>query len=304
MGTLTGKKVLIVGAGFGGLSAAAHLVSRGAKVEVLEQAPFPGGKAASHEVAGFRFDTGPTLLTMPEVTRELFSILGEEARCPEFQRLDLGCRYLFANGKELTVYDDLERTRKEIENVDPGDAGKFQAFLAATKEIWEAAGEPYLEAPFESYVTFGKRVLSRGLKATRLGVSLGTLDTFTKSQFASEEMQMLVNRFATYAGGSPFRSSAAYAMIAHLELTRGAFYPVGGMHMLACALRDALKNQGVRFRFDARVESLDVSRTKLTGIQVSGGTESADAYVFNVDPCSLPLAGILKVARPSSPLRA
>jgi len=281
--------VVVVGAGFGGLSAAAYLSRAGADVTVVERAAHVGGKAGHLEKDGFVFDAGPTLLTMPEVLEDAFAAAGSSLSAhTTLTRLDPVARYLFANGRELLVSTDHERTKASIRAFAPRDAEAWDAFFAECKEVWEVAGEPYLEAPFDGLLGFTQRALRRGSKVLRLGMSLGTLDQFARRHFESAEMRSFVGRFATYAGGAPARSTAAFAMIPWLEIEKGAFYPRGGMHALAASLAQALARAGVRFRLgtDVREVLLD-ARGKTVGVATSDRAAprlAADVVVLNMDP--------------------
>ncbi len=291
MSSLEGKQVLVVGAGFGGLSAAAHLSKKGADVRILEQAKTVGGKAAHLEKDGFVFDAGPTLLTMPEELRRAFSAARAERAFPRLQRVDPSCHYRFASGHELVVQDDIEKTRAGIRAIDEHDARVFPDFLAECARIAKIAGAPYMEAPFQGYVDFAKRVMKRGPEGVKLGMALGTLHGLSSKWFRSPEMQMLVDRFATYAGGSPYESSAAFAMIAHLEMKEGAFYPEGGMHVLARRLQEALVEAGVTFQFETEALGLLHEGGRVRGVRTSAGEERADLVVADVDPAARWLAG-------------
>lgn len=276
--------VIVIGAGFGGLSAAAHLHARGAKVTILERADTVGGKAARQVEQGFVFDTGPTLLTMPEVVRQAFAAVSAAASMPTIEPVDPQCRYLFADGAELLVRRDRAATAEGIARFSEADARAWSPFLDACAEIWKLAGEPYLEAPFDGFASFSTRVLRRGPKAVQLGMNLGTLDELARAHFRSPNMIRLVGRFATYAGGTPTDSSAAFAMIAHLETTLGAYYPKGGMHALAAALAAALERAGVVVRTRADVASIEVIKGITTGVVLTNGDRlAADAVVCNAD---------------------
>jgi RNA polymerase sigma factor (sigma-70 family) len=177
MKQLSGTRVVVVGAGFGGLAAAAYLRRAGAEVTVVERAHHVGGKAAKLERDGFVFDAGPTLLTMPDVMRDVFRAVGADLdHVAPLERLAPIARYVFASGKELVVHADSARTKASIAAISQRDAARWDAFLAACKDVWEVAGEPFLEAPFDGLLGFTQRALAQGPRAMKLGMSLGTLD--------------------------------------------------------------------------------------------------------------------------------
>jgi phytoene desaturase len=281
-----GLRIVVIGGGFGGLAAAAHLSAAGARVTIVERAPSVGGKAGRIVKDGFTFDTGPTLLTMPDVLRATFAAAGAslDERVP-LARLDPICRYVFDEGGELVVHADDASTRRSLGALSPDDAQRWGAFCVECKEIWEAAGEPYLEAPFEGYLGFTQRVLGRGARAVKLGMGLGTLDALARRSFTSAQMRRFVGRFATYAGASPYEATAAFAMIPHLEHTTGAWYPRGGMIALAEALADALRARGVSVRTGLDVSAIRFDdRRRARGVITADGEILADAVVCAIDP--------------------
>ncbi len=280
------RRAIVVGAGFGGLSAAAHLVAAGWSVTVVERAAHPGGKAARRVERGFTFDTGPTLLTMPEEVDLAFRAAGTSLAAEvSLSRLDPVARYLFASGHELVVRADHERTKADIARFSPTDAAAWDGFFAECKEMWEVAGEPYLSAPFNGLVDYAQRALRGGSRALKVGLALGTLSELAERWFESPEMRMFVGRFATYAGGDPARSSGALAMIPYLEIAQGAFYPRGGIQHLAEVLAQALARRGVRFVYGADVREVVVGEGgRATGVALAGEVLPADVVVVNADP--------------------
>lgn len=290
-------RVAVVGAGMGGLSAAAHLVRAGCEVTVFEASSEVGGKAGFVSREGFVFDTGPTLLTMPDVVRRAFEAAGGDLdRDVGTMPIAPLTRYFFAprrpteGPRAVDVELDLERTRRNIERVFPGEGAGYARFLAHAARVWGFAGTPFLEAPFDGVADLAKRILSRGLAGLRDGASLGTLEGEARKHFATDEMRALALRFATYVGADPARASGAFAMIAHLELTEGAVHPRGGMGAIPRALARRLRERGVRIRTGAPVREVVTERGRdgrpiVRGVRIDGeGVAPFDAVVFNVDP--------------------
>jgi phytoene desaturase len=283
----TALDIVVIGAGMGGLSSAAHLRAQGHRVRVLEAGPRVGGKAGRREIDGFRFDTGPTLLTMADVVRRAFSAAGGDLdRDVGLLPIDPETRYFFSGGRTVDVTQDAERTARAIDAVFAGEGAAYKRFLAHASTIWRYASEPYLEAPFTSYGAFTLRVLKRGLGAVQLGKNLGTLDGLGREFFRAPELRMFVERFATYVGGDPSKTSAAYANIAHVECVMGAMHPRGGMAAIALALADRLRDRGVTITTDAPAVAVEVAGGRVRGVRVRGheGLVRADAVICNVDP--------------------
>lgn len=286
--------IVVIGAGMGGLSTAAHLVSQGHRVRVFESTSVVGGKAGRRVIDGFRFDTGPTLLTMADVVRRAFRAAGGDLdRDVGLSPIHPETRYFFAaNGladgapKRVDLVQDPEETARNIDAVFAGEGAAYKKFLAHAATIWRYASEPYLEVPFTGYSAFTLRVLKRGLGAVKLGKNLGTLDALGREFFRSAELRMFVERFATYVGGDPSQTSAAYANIAHVECTMGAMHPRGGMAAIARSLAERIEARGAPIRCDAKVTEVLVERGRVWGVRVEGEPSPVrcDAVVVNVDP--------------------
>jgi phytoene desaturase len=157
-----------------------------------------------------------------------------------------------------------------------------RGFYAEAEAIWKAAGEPYLEAPFEGMSDFMARVARRGLGAVALGMKLGTLDELARKHFQTEHLRQFAGRFATYAGASPYLASAAFAMIAHLERAFGVFHVEGGMGALSAALVRAVERLGATVRTSAKAEWARRGSRFEAGPR--GEAEPFDAVVVNADP--------------------
>lgn len=276
------KRVAVIGGGIGGLTAAGELARAGHRVTLFEAAATVGGKAQVVVDRGLVFDTGPTLLTMPAVVRETFRRLGAEDLLPRFHRLALQAQYHYADGRELSCWDDLERTVESASAIHPADGAALTGFYREAEAIYRAAGEPYLEAPFDGVTRFLGRVLSRGFSSVLTGLTLPTLAGLARRHFASEHLRQFVGRFATYAGASPFEASGAFAMIAHLERAFGAHHVEGGMGALVRALARAVARLGVEVHTSAPAQ------WERRGTRFVVREEEFDAVVVNADPLSTP----------------
>jgi phytoene desaturase len=300
--SLRGRSALVVGAGFGGLAAAAQLAARGAQVTVLERAAEVGGKAAFLERDGFSFDAGPTLLTMPEIVRETFAATGTRLDdVVDLVRLDPICRYVLPDGREFSIHRDGAKTEASIAAIAPEDAARWQPFVEECARIYEAAGRPYLDAPYDGALGFAQRMLRGGPRAVKLSTGFSSLADVGRKYFRSAAMRACVGRFATYAGGAPDATSAAFAMVVWVEVALGAFYPRGGIHRLARALAAAVEAMGVRIVRSAEVTALTFTGERATGAFVEGGAHfAADLVVCDVDPLTV----VQKLVPPSMATRA
>lgn len=270
------KSVAVIGAGIGGLTAAGALAAMGHKVTLFEAGPTVGGKAQVLEVDDLRFDTGPTVMTMPGTVESTFATLNARDLMPTLVRLGLQTQYHFADGREFTCWDDLDRTLDSAAAL--GDDDGLRAFYQSAERIYEAAGSPYLEAPYESMLGFIRRAAKRGPTALARGLSLSTLDSVAAKHFRTPYLRQFAGRFATYAGASPFEANAAFAMIAHLERAYGVHHVIGGLGQLISALLTAVKRLGVEVRLSSK------TWWRAEGTKFEVGDQRFDSVVINADP--------------------
>lgn len=276
------KRVAVIGGGIGGLSAAGELARAGHAVTLFEGSDTVGGKAQVVKHQGITLDTGPTLLTMPDTVRQTFERLGAEALMPRFIRLELQSQYRYADGCDFFAWEDAEKARASAELIKPGEGAALDAFYAEAANIYRAAGEPYLEAPYLGMPGFVSRVLKRGFHTMATGLKLASLDQLARGFFKSEHLRQFAGRFATYTGGSPYASSAAFAMIPHLERAYGVHHVEGGMYALVSALGQAVKQLGVEVRLGARANWSRRGAGYVAGPK--DGEREFDAVVVNQDP--------------------
>jgi 1-hydroxycarotenoid 3,4-desaturase len=276
------KRVAVIGGGIGGLTAAGELAREGHDVTLFEATAEVGGKAQVVSSGGVVLDTGPTLLAMPEVVKAEFERLGALDLLPRFHRLPMQSRYVFSDGCSFDCFEDVERTAESVSDIRPSDGRAVKAFYGEAETIWRAAGEPYLEGPFEGMATFMARALKRGLGTVFTGLKLSTLDQLAAQHFRTDHLRQFVGRFATYAGASPYQASAAFAQIAHIERAFGVHHVEGGMGALVQALVSAVRRLGVSIVTGAKATYRRAGAEVLVG---PAGSELAfDAVVVNADP--------------------
>lgn len=292
------EPIVVVGGGFGGLSAAVELARRGERVLLLEREAEVGGKARSVTVAGHRIDVGPTVLTMRWVFDELFEACGR--RLEDTLRLiplEVLSRNAFADGTRLDLYTDVERSADAIGALAGAkEAAAYRRFAAYGEAIARLVEEPFLRSARPT-------VASLALGAKRLGpMSLARIDahrTMWKaigSFFADARLRALFGRYATYVGSSPFEAPATLNLVAHYE-REGVAVVEGGLSRLAKALADLARSLGVEIRTGCAVRDILAERGRATSVVVeaeSGDREviEARAVVVNADVATL-AAGFL-----------
>lgn len=227
----------IIGSGLGGLSAAIRLAHNQYDVTVYEQNSVPGGKARSIEQNGFRFDTGPSLLTMPFVIEDLFTSAGENiSDYLTIKKLDNLCRYFYSDSTVLNAYADKDKFASDIEAHTSDKKKNLLKYLAYCKKIYELTSDIFLFNNLYDISTFTNS------KALKTLFKIGKIDSFRTmndancSFFTDEKIIQLFNRYATYSGSNPYLCPATLNIISHVEYNIGGYYAEGGMHKITEAL--------------------------------------------------------------------
>lgn len=276
------KRIIIIGAGLGGLSAACRLAKSGFSVTVLEKNEAVGGKVSFVEAGEYKFDTGASLVTMKHVFEELFDFCGRHIEnYLSFENLEPICRCFWADGTIFDASQNIEKTEREIEKISPEDARVFKKYLADSKEKYEIAERTFLSKSLnELPELFTPKNLPDLLKIS----TLKTLDKHNKNYFKSEKLQQLFNRFATYNGSSPYKTPATFALIPFVEFGLGAWYAKGGIYQIPKALEKLAGELDVEFRFNAEVKNIVVENGAAKGVVLeSGELLKSDLIVANAD---------------------
>jgi 1-hydroxycarotenoid 3,4-desaturase len=291
---MSGDRVLVVGAGIGGLVAALELASRGLDVTLLERAAAPGGKMRTVPVDGVAQDAGPTVLTMRWVFDELFAAIGEQLDSHlRLQPCPILARHAWRGGAVLDLHADAAATEDAIGRfAGAADARAYRAFCARSREVFETLDAPFLRAPRPNPLTLAARVGLRGLPALWRIAPFRSLWAELERRFRDPRLRQLFGRYATYCGASPFAAPATLMLVTHVERV-GVWRVAGGMHRLAQCLADRAAAHGVRLRCGAAVRRLVVRGGRVAGAELEDGERlDADHLVFNGDAAAL-RAGLL-----------
>jgi phytoene desaturase len=282
--------VVVIGAGLAGLSAACHLVGRGYDVTIVEREQVPGGRAGVLHRDGFTFDTGPTVLTVPDLIADSIRVatgdpsatLGELL---PMRRLDPAYRACFADGSTINVRYGREAMREEIAQVCGSlDAAAFDSFVDWLRQLYLVEVPNFIDRNYDSPLGLlsSPRALTQLL---RLG-AFGRLGAAVRKRFADARLHRLFSFQAMYAGLAPDSALALYAVITYMDTIEGVWFPEGGIHAVPTLMAQVAEKTGVTFRYGEAVEAVLRSPTgRLAGVRTASGERvMADAVVCTVDP--------------------
>jgi len=278
-------KVGVIGAGIGGLAVALRLAAKGHHVTVYEKNSKPGGKISEFRVNGYRFDTGPSLFTLPELTKELFDICGESIdEWIPYESLPTNCKYFFPDGTVFNFYQDKEQLTEEINTKTKDSIEDLQKRLDKSEEVYNLSAPVFLFRPFARKLSdFNTPPYKKIAKKLFKLDFFRTMNQANKKDFSDENLIQLFNRYATYNGSDPHKAPATLNMIAHLENNIGAYFPLKGMYSIADSLYRLALLKGVEFCFDSPVSRIITENKKATGITIHNRKELYDVVVSDVD---------------------
>jgi len=274
--------VVVIGAGLGGLSAALHLAGAGRHVTVLEREAVPGGRAGLIHDHGYRFDTGPTVLTMPGLVAEALAAVGENIDdWLTVHRLDPAYRARFADGSTIDVRADVDAMADEIAaTCGAREADGYRRFVARLRRLYELEMPHFIGRNLDSPLHLMRPALAQ---LVALG-GFRRLAPMVGSYFADERLRRLFSFQAMYAGLSPAKALAIYAVITYMDCVEGVYFPDGGMHAVPRALAGAAGAHGVRFRYNTTATSIEVTGGRACAVHTSDGERiPADVVVVNAD---------------------
>ncbi len=273
---------IVIGAGIAGLSSAIRLAAKGVHVTVLEQQDTYGGKMGVWEQDGYRYDTGPSLFTMPQYVNELLTIDGKSDVTFEYDELENIGNYFWEDGTQMTATKDVEQLKDEFLKQLSEPKENIDAYLADSKIKFEITNHVFLEKSLHKLKTY----LSWG--TVKSFFRLSKVDIF-KNMNAQNELRFnnpktvqFFNRYATYNGSNPYQAAATLNVIPHYEFGFGAFFPKKGIRSIADALYQKAIHLGVIFQFSTQVSKVEKIGERYI---VNGDTES-DILICNMDVAS------------------
>lgn len=278
------NRVIVVGGGIAGLAIAARCAAQGKQVTLLEAAPQFGGKVGEWRINGFRFDLGPSLFTLPQLLDELFHDCGFDPKdFYQYRKLDVVTRYFWEDGSQMDAWSDHQKLEKELVSFSPNSLDSVKEHLKEAKAVYTLTEPLFLRRSLHKWSTWFNWQAFRGmLKAGSLR-SFTSMNEVNAARFKDPRLAQLFNRYATYNGSDPYRAPATLNLIAHLEHDEGAYYPVGGIRMIAEALISLCQRLGVTMKANAPVSQILTSGNRVTGVSVGEQVLEADEVVCNAD---------------------
>ncbi len=274
------RHVVVVGAGPGGLTAAALLAKAGVRVTVLERLPYLGGRTSSFTENGFRFDHGPTFFHYPQVLEKILRSIGYDLwREVDLIRLDPHYRLVFGSGGEIQATSNVRKMEAAVAQLNARDALSLGSFLLDNRKKLEAF-RPFLETPFHTWRdTF--RLNTLGLLPTLK--PWRSLDTELSRYFADPRVRLAFSFQSKYLGMSPFECPSLFTILSFLEYEYGVFHPAGGCASVTATLGRIVRELGATIRVNEPVKEILFEGRKAAGVKTAAGVYKADAVVVNAD---------------------
>ena len=299
MHTVPGRtdRVVVVGAGLAGLAAALRLRGAGREVTVVERGPGPGGRAGRVERGGYVLDTGPSVFTAPEIVADTLAAVGEKLEDRlTLLPLETTYRAQFADGSHLDVHADPDAFAADVAALcGSAEAEALRRYLADLAELYRLQLGTFIDRNLDSPLD----LLRPELVALARRGGFGRLSRHVENYFGDDRLRRLFSFQALYAGVSPFRAIAAYAVIAQLDIGAGVWHPVGGMAAVPHALAAAAAGAGVVFRYGIAVEELETAGRRVTGVLLADGERvPADVVVVTADQPHTLVPGLRGPRRP------
>ncbi|HAH25176.1 MAG TPA: phytoene desaturase [Prolixibacteraceae bacterium] len=300
-------QAIIIGSGIGGLATAIRLARQGVSVEVYESSDKPGGKISQRTIRGFRFDAGPSLLTLPSLVMEL---LDDDLQFP-LKKLEIITQYFYEDGTRLTAYSDAQKLASEISEKLQVPQVRVTRYLEKAATIYDLTADLFIFGSFHRMKNLLKLKSLKTLINFRKLHAFSSLHKFNEHQLGEKRLVQLFDRYATYNGSNPYKTPATLSVISHLEHNMGAFIPEEGMIKVTESLVLQAERLGVKFHFNEPVQRVQTKDGRVQGVWANQQFIPAQIVVSDVDilrfyssllPDARRLAKIMKEERSSSAL--
>ena len=278
------KKVIIIGSGIAGLASAIRLSKYGYSVIVFESNNDVGGKISEINKNGYRFDTGPSLFTMPELMDELVKIGYKNANKKfDYKKIDITCSYFFDDGVILNAFSDNKRFIDEFSSKLNVDSKIIRKYLNYVAFLFKSTNKIFIKKSLHKLSTYlSVETLFSFFKIPFLSIFKSMNKTNTQ-RLKNPKLIKIFNRYATYNGSNPFLAPGILNVISHLELNKGVFLPNKGMRSIVNCLYEICIKNGVVFKLGSKVDKIDLMDNMVKGIYSKKEYYSADIIISNID---------------------
>ena len=275
------KDIVVIGAGYGGLTAAALLAKQGHNVTVIEKNEQPGGKASILKKDGFAFDMGPSWYMWPQVFEDFFSEFDMDASdVLELKKLDPSYRVFFSDGDVVDVSSDINKNYELFDRLEDNGAEKLRKYLDVCKKQYDIAMDGFVYRSYRSvFDFFTPKMVYNGLRLK----AFSNFHKGVEKYFKNPKAQKLLEWITVFLGGDPRNVPAMYCMMSYLDHHHGIYYPRGGMNGLAKKMYEVALDNGVVFKFNEPVTKISVENKSANKVVTENNTYDADIVINNAD---------------------
>ena len=278
------KRVIIIGSGIAGLALSVRLKCKGYDVLVFEKNNSFGGKLSEFKLGDFRYDFGPKLFTMPELLIDLFKISNRDInKYIKYKKIEIGCKYFWEDGKYINAFSDKKKLIKEISSKLNTNENKLRKYLNKSKFKFELTRKIFLESSLHKLSTYFSIDALKGIISFfKLDMTM-SLNKLNSKNFNNKKLIQLFNRFATYNGSNPYKTSGIMSMIQHLEHDLGVFMPTNGLSDISKSVFILANDLGVKFHFNSSVDEIIIDDKKAIGVKSQNKKHLAEIIISNMD---------------------
>ena len=274
------KKVIVIGSGFSGLSAASFLAKEGFDVTVLEKNPQPGGRARKFETQGFTFDMGPSWYWMPEVFENFFQCFGKSAKdFYDLKRLDPSYRIYFED-EEMDVPANKQALFELFESYEKGSSKHLDQFLKEASYKYKVGMEEFVYKPGLSLFEFADLRVLKSLFKLKM---FSSISSTIRRKFKNKKLIQLLEFPVLFLGATPQKTPSLYSLMNYADLELGTWYPMGGMNMIIQGFIKIAESQGVKIRCDEEVVSINIPNGSAKQVVTKNNTYDCDLVIGGAD---------------------
>ncbi len=275
------KKIIIIGAGIGGLSAAALLAKKGYSVTILEKNKQPGGRAGVLSAKGFTFDMGPSWYLMPDVFENFYKEFGKKpSDFLQLKKLDPSYKIFFSESESTEVPGKYTDILKLFAKMEPNGRQKLEKYMENSEFLYKKSMETFLYNDFRKITDFFRPdVMKNGAKLHLFE----NMDKFTKKYFDSDKLRKILLYNIVFLGGTPSNTPALYSLMSYVDFKMGVFYPMGGITEFINSLVSICKDYKVKIKYDENVKSIKISEGKAEKVITQKQSYEADIVISNAD---------------------